>query len=167
MTNEAKIVIESMRQAFEVFADMELPISERKCTLGYDSVIALINGFDEAQHDEKNLRKMIERLCVALDDAKKHRDAAIEDLNYAGSPDGEFCSICAFRRTEDCENRKFEYVHCWQWRGTEDREAIDVVDGEKSSFVDTMAQKLQEAEAELRRMKAEKSWDDFPERMGR
>lgn len=154
MTNEAKIVIESMRQAFETFADMELPIRERKCTLAYESVMALINGFDETQHKEENLRKMIDRLCVALDTAKKERDAAIADLNYAGSPDGEFCSICAFRRKEDCEKRKFEYVHCWQWRGAEDREAIDVeaaawgvpdcrnIDGEKFSFVDMVINEL-------------------------
>lgn len=154
MTNEAKIVIESMRQAFETFADMELPIGERKCTLAYESVMALINGFDEAQHKEENLRKMIDRLCVALDTAKKERDAAIADLNYAGSPDGEFCSICAYRREEDCEKRKFEHVHCWQWRGAEDREAIDVeaaawgvpdcrnIDGEKFSFVDMVINEL-------------------------
>lgn len=49
MAAAANKVIEAMKEAFDIFAKMELPIEERECTVGYDSVIALINGFEQLE----------------------------------------------------------------------------------------------------------------------
>lgn len=47
MNEEAKRVIDAMKQAFDIFDKMELPIEERKCTLEYDSVIAIIKALEQ------------------------------------------------------------------------------------------------------------------------
>lgn len=93
MTEEAKLVIESMKQALDVFEKMELPIKERKCTLKYDSVMAIISAFEQVTRE---------------------RDAAIEQLVELGYPIP--CESDELEGSEYCsENCRFQFPQreCW------------------------------------------------------
>ena len=101
MTNEARQVVETIKQAFSVFADMELPMEERVCMLSHDAAMTLI--------DE-------------LERVKRERDAAVEDLR-----NGAYCGDCVNYTTaievEPCKaclaNRGFTKPN-WQWRGVKE-----------------------------------------------
>lgn len=90
------VVIESIKQAFEVFAAMELPDEEQKCTISRESALALVATFEQV---------------------KRERDAAVEDLAIH-----KFCHFCAedpiaeeASKCPSCVNK------CnWQWRGVKD-----------------------------------------------
>lgn len=64
----------------------------------------------------------VNQLEKQLEQVTKERDAAVKDLEYAGSRDGEFCSICKYGEKEECVKRKFEHVDCWEWRGVDEVE---------------------------------------------
>lgn len=63
---------------------------------------------------------IIESLSAELEQVKRERDAAVEDLKYAGSMDGEFCSICKYQPEAECEKRNCECIDCFEWRGVKD-----------------------------------------------
>lgn len=46
MTDEVRKVIEAIKEAFEVFERMELPIAEREYTLSHNAAMALINELE-------------------------------------------------------------------------------------------------------------------------
>lgn len=99
MTKEAKMVIEAMKEALDVFEKMELPFEEREFNLEYESVMAIISGFEQVTRE---------------------RDAAVEDMKIIRS-----CRQCKtwqeyFKDNGDvspCED--CDMYSNWQWRGVE------------------------------------------------
>lgn len=71
---------------------------------------------------KKKVSNAVLSVVAELEQVKRERDAAVEDLLYAGSLNGEFCSICRYSEHESCEKRKFQHEHCWQWRGVQENE---------------------------------------------
>ena len=71
------------------------------------------------EYEVVTLQERYEALKVELEQVKHERDAAVKDLEYAGSENGEFCSICKYSVPGECEIRKFYHNHCWEWRGVE------------------------------------------------
>lgn len=62
MNERAKLVIESMKQALDVFEKMELPFEEREFNLEYDSVMAIISGFEQVTRERDALQVEIDVL---------------------------------------------------------------------------------------------------------
>lgn len=102
MTEEARIVVDTIKQAFDIFSKMELPTGEQECTLSRDSAMSLI--------DE------IESLSAQLEQVTRERDAAVEDLS-AHRP----CDACGYEPQEDACMRCRSYAErpYWKWRGVE------------------------------------------------
>lgn len=103
MTEEAKLAIEAMKQAFDVFEKMELPIKERKCTLEYDSVMAIISGFEQVAR---------ERDAAIADLKEELRNQSVISLceNCRCMPDGDYIPNDCMGCVNGCN---------WQWRGVE------------------------------------------------
>lgn len=55
-------------------------------------------------------------------DAANERDAAVKDLYHAASDGGSFCDICKYKG-EACDERKFNVMECWEWRGPQEVES--------------------------------------------
>lgn len=106
MTDKAKQIIDSIKQACNVFAAMELPMAERECTLSYDAVMTLVKEMETIQRE---------------------RDAAVEDMKG-------ICSLCAHERMcegywcGDCNEfdvceapcKNCDSIENWQWRGVKE-----------------------------------------------
>ena len=107
MTDEAKQIVESITQACDVFAAMELPMGERECTLSYDAAMTLV--------------KELERV-------KRERDAAVEELKEYltchGCVNDDFCKK-DYPMCDGCALKKCPCYSCtglsnWQWRGPQE-----------------------------------------------
>jgi hypothetical protein len=96
MTNKAKQIVESIKQACNVFAAMELPMAERECTLSYDAAMTLVKELETIQRE---------------------RDAAFSELERRDREKG--CVTCALYKprhyTQICKTCK--KCDKWQWRG--------------------------------------------------
>lgn len=53
MTDKAKQIIDSIKQARDVFAAMELPMAERECTLSYDAAMTLVEELERVRQERK------------------------------------------------------------------------------------------------------------------
>lgn len=82
MTEQARRVVEAIKQAYYVFDKMELPVEEKECTISYDAGMALIGE--------------IERL-------ERERDAAIEDMKSVLGTG--LCFLCQNRYLPDGAHR--------------------------------------------------------------
>lgn len=97
MTDKAKQIIDSIKQACDVFAAMELPMAERECTLSYDAAMTLVKEMETIQR---------ERDAAVADVAKLKR--CEHCIGYE-----EFLKIDGnIERCNACEERSH-----WQWRG--------------------------------------------------
>ena len=105
MTEEAKKIVEAIKEAFEVLSAMELPTEEQKIEITRDSAMTLI---------------------AELEQVTRERDALLDELK------GE-CDVCANRK--DCtapKCRRSTHKECdecpcrtciidtnWKWEGVE------------------------------------------------
>ena len=51
VTNEARKVIETIKQAFDVLERMELPMEERECTLSYEAAMTLVAELEQVERE--------------------------------------------------------------------------------------------------------------------
>lgn len=58
-------------------------------------------------------------MLTAVQQLERERDAAIKDMYHAASDGGSFCDICKYNG-EACEERKFNEMYCWEWRGAQE-----------------------------------------------
>lgn len=65
----------------------------------------------EAVELVRSLQSENEKLRAELEQVRRERDAAIEDL----SGQCEYCS-----RNDECINRKGPHWNCWEWRGSKE-----------------------------------------------
>lgn len=107
MSEEAKRVIDAMKQALDIFDKMELPVEERKCTLEYDSVIAIIKAFEQVTRERDAAVECLRGRCFACANAipseKIPKMNTCEHLTAAVAVGGYGKTVC--------DN--------WQWRGVE------------------------------------------------
>lgn len=99
MTDKAKGIVEAIKQAFDVFTAMELPIEEQKCEITRDAAMTLI---------------------AELEQVTRERDAAIKGLHgdcweCAHRGNWEVCTDCVHFSPLDDYGKKDN----WQWRGVE------------------------------------------------
>lgn len=147
MIEKAREAVEAMKEVLDIFSKMELPIEEHYCTLDYEATTAIIHGFqqlererDEASEFHKELvetnnnlfaevvemQNEINALRKELEQVKRERDAAVEDLKKMGEF-RPYCGLCAHEKVgidEDpcgtCREGYFE--NNWQWRGAQEVE---------------------------------------------
>jgi len=120
MNEEARIVVDTIKQAFDIFSKMELPTGEQECTLSRDSAMSLIDEIeslstqlDQVTRERDGLNIMLTQAQAMLETRTKERDAAVNIM--AENP-----------RCETCKHYTPGYfcVGCrrgdkWQWRGVE------------------------------------------------
>ena len=104
---QADKIIETIKQAFDTLAAMDLPESEQECSISRESALALVAAFERIKHEKD----------VALEDL---RDACLcrtcaHEAYCAGSIDG--CEGCRKRRGCPCRAGRPDCN--WQWRGVE------------------------------------------------
>lgn len=91
MTDEAKRVAETIKQACDVFAAMELPMAERECTLSYDAAMTLVEELEQVKQERDGLSIMLTSATSAAETYKRERDAAVEALRTKAY----YCETCA------------------------------------------------------------------------
>lgn len=96
MIDKAWRVIINMSEAFDAFEKMEMPIEKRECTLNYEAVTAIINGFQQLASE---------------------RDAAVEAIP-------PMCILCK-NNPLDFDETRGVCMTCtrqnkWQWRGVQE-----------------------------------------------
>ena len=115
-TPDGYLVIESIKQAFDTFAAMELPIEEQKCTISREAATALFATFEQV---------------------KRERDAAVRQMLEADKNNPFACMFC--KHDEVCDGRMYICGDCnmncpcntccdhsnWQWRGVKDGDQGD------------------------------------------
>ena len=107
MTEEAKRVIDDMKQAFDMFDKMELPVKERKYTLEYDSAIAIIKAFEQVTMERDAAVEYMRGRCFACANARPSEK--IPNMNTCGHLTAAV-AVGGYGKTV-CDK--------WQWRGVE------------------------------------------------
>lgn len=92
----------------------------RKAADLIESISAELEATEAIAALARGLEVERDQLKARLEHVEFERDAAVEDLKYAGSMDGEFCSICKYQPEEECEKRKNECADCFEWRSMEE-----------------------------------------------
>lgn len=131
MTDEARKVIETIKQALDVFEQMELPLEERECTLSYKATMALVAELDNVKRERDEAWNVVESIsnqnevmAVAMEKAKCERDAAVECLRKVCKATN-LCSYCKSFNAEHTEYVPNDCMDCvnacnWQWRGAKE-----------------------------------------------
>lgn len=93
MTEEARKIVETIKEAFDVFSAMELPAEEQKIEITRDAAMTLI---------------------AQLEQVTRERDAAVQDINMLCQ-----CDVCTRLCKYDKPN---PYCECadFEWRGMEE-----------------------------------------------
>lgn len=124
MTDKAKQVVETIKQAFSVFADMELPMEERVCMLSHDAAMTLIDELEQVKQERDGLNILLAQSQSMLKTRTRERDAAMQDLDEMHYNICGTCKYCEFEaNAKPCASCDFgtgEELGNWQWRGVKE-----------------------------------------------
>lgn len=112
MTDKVKQIIETIKQACDVFTAMELPMAERECTLSYEAAMTLVKELERVGQERDALSSILIDMIPVVETYKRERDAYFESMKG-------LCATC--KKAQFCVLPPGQCPDgMWQWRGVKE-----------------------------------------------